>query len=52
MSRPITEPGWYRLGARGLERVAGLDEDPPPGLPEHELVRGEVDPQAVEEPLF
>lgn len=50
MTRPITEPGWYKAGPNGLERVAGLDE-----LPEDvtELVKVELDPQAmVEDPLW
>jgi hypothetical protein len=50
MSGPITEPGWYRAGPRGLERVASLDDQPEDVT---ELVRVELDPQAaVEEPLF
>ncbi len=50
MSSPITEPGWYRAGPKGLERVCGLDEQPGDVS---ELVRVELDPQAaVEEPLW
>lgn len=50
MSRPITVPGWYRAGPRGLERVCGLDEQPEDVT---ELVRVELDPRAaVEEPLW
>lgn len=50
MTAPITEPGWYRAGPKGLERVAGLDETPEDVT---ELVRVEVDPAAaVEEPLW
>lgn len=50
MSRPVTEPGWYRAGPKGLERVAGLDVEPEDVS---ELVRVELDPQAaVEEPLW
>jgi hypothetical protein len=53
---PVTEPGWYKLGPKGLERICGLEElpddiaDVPPLT---ELVRVEVDPAAaVEEPLW
>ena len=50
MASPVTEPGWYRAGPKGLERVAGLDEQPDDVT---ELVKVEVDPQALtEEPLF
>ena len=50
MASPVTEPGWYRAGPKGLERVAGLDEEPDDVT---DLVRVEVDPQALtEEPLF
>jgi hypothetical protein len=45
----ITEPGWYRVGPRGLERVP--DDEVPEDVTE--LVRVEVDPlAAVEEPLW
>jgi hypothetical protein len=47
----ITEPGWYRAGPKGLERVCGLDEEPVGDVTE--LVRVDVDPlAAVEEPLW
>ena len=47
----ITEPGWYRLGPKGLERVAGLDEEPEGDV--SELVQVEPAPAAaVEEPLW
>ena len=50
MSGPITEPGWYRAGPKGLERVCGPDEDPGDVT---ELAWVEVDPAAaVEEPLW
>ena len=50
VSGPVTEPGWYRLGPKGLERVAGLDEEPGDVT---ELVRVELDPAAAaEEPLW
>ena len=50
MASPVTEPGWYRAGPKGLERVAGLDEQPEDVT---ELVKVELDPQALfEEPLF
>ena len=49
MSGPITEPGWYRLGTRGLERVAGLDEEPEETW---DLVRVEFSEHLTEEPLF
>ena len=56
MTAPITEPGWYRLGPKGLERVCGLDELPDDIAdvpPLWELVRVELDPAAaVEEPLW
>jgi hypothetical protein len=45
----ITEPGWYRAGPKGLERVP--DDEVPEDVTE--LVRVEVDPlAAVEEPLW
>ena len=51
MAEPITEPGWYRLGPKGLEYVAGLDEQPEGDVTE--LVRVELDPAAAaEEPLW
>jgi hypothetical protein len=51
VSGPVTEPGWYRAGPKGLERVCGLDEQPEGDVTE--LVRVEVDPlAAVEEPLW
>ena len=51
MTAPITEPGWYKLGPKGLERVCGLDVEPEGDV--SELVRVEVDPAAaVEEPLW
>ena len=47
----ITEPGWYRAGPKGLERVCGPDGEPEGDV--SELVRVEVDPAAaVEEPLW
>lgn len=47
----VTEPGWYRAApGGGLERVAGLDEDPPGE--EWDLVRVEVAEVMVEEPLW
>ena len=56
MASPITEPGWYRAGPKGLVRICGLDETPDDiaGVPPlTELVKVEVDPQALtEEPLF
>jgi hypothetical protein len=27
MPDAVTEPGWYRAGPKGLERVCGLDEE-------------------------
>jgi hypothetical protein len=49
MSTAITEPGWYRAGPNGLERVCGLDEEP---AEPWELVKVEFSEQLVEEPLF
>ena len=51
MSGPVTEPGWYKLGPKGLEYVCGPDEQPEGDVTE--LVRVELDPAAaVEEPLW
>ncbi len=56
MASPVTEPGWYRAGPKGLERVCGLEELPDDiaDVPElWELVRVELDPAAaVGEPLW
>lgn len=55
MSSPITEPGWYRAGPRGLERVCGLDELPGDisELPDiADLVKVEFSEQLVEVPLW
>lgn len=49
MSSPVTEPGWYRLGVKGFERVADLD-DPPEET--WDLVRIEFDTPMAEEPLW
>ena len=49
MSKPITEPGWYKLGANGLERVADLD-DPPDET--RDLVKAELDVVMTEDPLW
>lgn len=50
MSGPITEPGWYRARpSGGLERVAGLDEDPGDVT---DLVKVEVEPGMIEDPMF
>ena len=48
-ARPITEPGWYRAGANGLERVAALD-DPPEET--RDLVKVELAETMTEEPLW
>lgn len=49
MTSPITEPGWYRAGKNGLERVAALD-DPPDEV--WDLVKVEIDGAMTEEPLW
>lgn len=51
MTRPITEPGWYRVAdGGGLERVSGLD-DPPDQT--WDLVKVEIAGEAMtEEPLW
>jgi hypothetical protein len=50
VSRPVTEPGWYRAGKDGLELVAPLD-DPPEVT--WDLVKVELADEAMtEEPLW
>jgi hypothetical protein len=49
VSTPITEPGWYRLGPQGLERIAGLEDTPEETW---DLVRVEFGEHMAEEPLF
>ena len=49
MIKPITEPGWYKLGEKGLERVADLD-DPPEET--WDLVKVELDVVMTDEPLW
>lgn len=45
----VTEPGWYRAGKNGLERVAGLDEEPEQTW---DLVKVELREPVTEEPLW
>lgn len=49
MTAPITEPGWYRVGPHGLERVAGLDEEPEET---RDLVKVELRKTVTEDPLW
>jgi len=49
MASPVTEPGWYRAGPKGLERVCGLDEEPSEPW---DLVKIQFSEQLTEEPLF
>jgi hypothetical protein len=49
VTRPVTQPGWYRAAKDGLELVAPLD-DPPEET--WDLVKVEVDETMTEEPLF
>ena len=49
MSTPITEPGWYRAGPKGLERVADPGDDPDD---KWNLVKVELDEQLIQEPLW
>jgi hypothetical protein len=55
VSQPVTEPGWYRAGPRGLERVCGVDDlpDDPADLPDiAELVKVEFSEHHEEQPLW
>ena len=49
MASPITEPGWYKAGPAGLERVCGLDDEPSEPW---DLVKVEFSEQMTEEPLW
>lgn len=55
MASPVTAPGWYRLGPKGLEYVAPPDVLPGDldGVPHiTELVKVELAGQMTEEPLW
>jgi hypothetical protein len=45
----IAEPGWYRAGPHGLERVAALDEEPEETW---DLVKVELSETMTEDPLW